>query len=247
MWNVTAITASIICQSTLKLAIASVHEFLPGAAVHAFMPEAVRRTCEPLAGVQVTWHDLNQSNPSVQNQYDPRYWYSEFMTNDKLWSMFVTPYVLVFQADTLVCRPLDLRRFEEARYDYIGGPSMQYGSRRTSVPKDLQQPLGSFLNGGIALHRREWTQACAKKMHHANLNEDAKWNQCKSTPVTALDAMSFGSDNGFTTCFTHENRRRCPSVVHKPWKRSGTKRMQELKQNCPRLEDMQHVWTQPAH
>ena len=245
MANITAVTATIICQPTLKLAFASVREFVPGAAIHVFMPEAVRHKCTTLSNERVAWHDLTPSNPNVRAQYSPRYWYSVFMTSETLWEMFSTPYVLVFQADTLVCRPLDLRRFEEARYDYIGGPSLRYGGRITPVPwDDLRRPLGAFLNGGVALHRREWTRACAKKLARANLNEDAKWNRCGYTPVTALDAMSFGSDNGFTLCFTHEGTRRCPSVVHKPWSGHRVRRLGELLHSCPRLDDMRRAWRQ---
>ena len=242
---ITAITATILCQPTLRLAIASVHEFLPSADIHAFVPESVRRTCAPLAEIsKVTWYNLVPAHPEVRSQYDPSYWYSVFMTDETLWNAIATPLVLVFQADTLLCRPIDLARFVEARYDYLGGPSLQYDGRTTPVPwQNLQQTLGSFLNGGIALHRREWTARCARTLAHAQLNEDAKWNRCGFTPVSALDAMSFGSDNGFILCFGHKGRRVCPSTVHKPWSRQRGRRLHELWRHCPRLEQMQHEWT----
>jgi hypothetical protein len=232
---ITAVTATIVCQPTLKLAVESVHQFVPAAAIHVFMPEHAR--CISLSNV--TWHDLTPANPHIHAQYSPRYWYSVFMTNPRLWSWLRTPYVLVFQADTLVCRPIDMDKF--GRYDYIGGPSLRYGGRTAHVPwQNLTRPLVSFMNGGVALHRREWTLDCATRMQTAHhLNEDAKWNGCRpSPPVSALDALSFGSDNGFSGCFRYHGSRHCPTVVHKPWVHAPVKKLQEMQRHCPRLEEM---------
>ena len=165
------------------------------------------------------------------------------MTSPSLWKSLSTPLVLVFQADTLLCKPPDLQSFEANHYTYIGGPSLHYGNKMTRVPwKDMQRPLRSFLNGGIALHRREWTLKCAESMTGQSLNEDTKWNRCRSKKVTALDALSFGSDNGFTGCFTYHGERRCPSAVHKPWVNALRKEYHEMERNCPRLEEMRNKW-----
>ena len=167
------------------------------------------------------------------------------MTRKSLWDMFTTPYILVFQADTLVCRQLDIPRFEAAHYDYLGSPSLHYNNNQiTRVPwENMEKPFRVFLNGGIALHRRQWTLACTRRFQRVLLNEDAKWNECGFKLPTAFDAMSFGSDNGFTMCFTHDGRRICPSVVHKPWVRYNTiNELRELEESCPRLREMRSAW-----
>lgn len=234
-----ALTATNICQPSLRLAVQSVQEFAPASEVHIFMPERVR--C--ISFSNVTWHDFEPANPHIKEKYNPKYWYSVFMTDPSLWSRMKTQLVLVFQADTLLCSPIRVASFLAAGYDYIGGPSLVYGGKRARVPwNDLRRPLASFLNGGVALHRREWTLSCSYRMRNRLLNEDAKWNECDPTRVSALDALSFGSDNGFTGCFLHEGRRRCPSVLHKPWVHASARRLKELEKNCPRLEEMRHMF-----
>ena len=157
-----------------------------------------------------------------------------FMTDPKLWDFFETPLILVFQADTLVCHPINIQQFITKRYDYIGGASL-----KKKVSGENLNTVGmntNHLNGGIALHRREWTLACAKKI--IELNEDAKWNACHPKPVSLLDVFSFGSDNGYTSCFNFT----CPSVVHKPWVHASTFDLNQMKKKCPRLEHMQIMW-----
>lgn len=250
MTSVDAITATNKCQPTLKLAIASVLEFVPNVSVHVFMPHKVLSACTALTDVVgngsdvAAWHDIHPRNPAVRAQYSPNYWYSVFMTDPELWRWISAPYVLVFQADTLVCRPIDLQRLVSSRYDYIGGPTIGYRGSVTRVPwRNMGEPLRVHLNGGIALHRRTWTAACAEKMLHVNLNEDSKWNRCNHTAVSARDAFSFGSDNGITACFTFERVRICPTVVHKPWVRSSGSKLMEMERSCPRLSEMRRSWS----
>lgn len=139
--SITAITATAKCQRSLRFAIDSVYEFVPNAPIRIFMHQVVRNRCPLRSGSQwnVTWHDIRPYNASVNlyGQYDHRYWYSVFMTDPHLWKSISTPFVLVFQADTLVCRPLNLKEIMKKNYDYIGGPTLRYGSRKTSIPRNI--------------------------------------------------------------------------------------------------------------
>ena len=110
----------------------------------------------------------------------------------------------------------------------------------TTIPRNIHKPIKSFLNEGIALHRRTWTLKCAERLKYTNLNEDAKWNHCESKSVSAFDALSFGSDNGFIGCFAHFRKRICPSVVHTPWVHASVDGFEEMEEKCPRLKLLHH-------
>lgn len=238
-----ALTASLNCRVPLTLSIDSVLEFHPNISIHAFLPEGAEHTCLSETETRVKVRHFVPKNVRIANKYHPRYWYSVFMSDPNLWASLPSKYVLVFQADTLVCRPIDIQIMEQKSLDYVGGPSLRYQNKLYDVKTmNLDSPSTFFMNGGIALHRKEWTLQCARFHRRSYLNEDAKWNRCRRKHVLVRDALAFGSDNGFSGCFTYNQTRICPSVVHKPWVFSTASSLEEMKGSCPRLEALETVW-----
>jgi len=232
--SISAITATRVCLPTLDLAVDSVLRNLKEVHVVVFMPYRVQLTCTLgcRQKKQVEFRRIKaihgvELNP--QKKYHVNYWYSMFMTDPDLWRSLHTEWVLVFQADTLVCRPLDMTQYQ--KYDYVGGI--------TPHIKNFPHPL--YLNGGLALHRRKWTIQCALSTAKKRLNEDAKWNTCARNEVLRHDALSFASDNGHTGCFTHLGHRICPFGVHKPWTHGSVNLNKELEANCSGLASMRYL------
>ena len=242
--DVTALTASLVCQPTLRLAIESVNEFLPYSQILVYMPEKIWNSCFKTnrITINVTRRDIKNINTHIHDQYNYLYWYSVFMTNPSLWNSIYTSLVLVFQADTLLCHRLDVSFFIREQYDYIGGASLHYAKKHTIIPQNIRYSLDSFFNVGIALHRREWTLNCSKAMKDVKLNEDAKWNRCTHMKVSAFDALNFASDNGYTSCFTYNMTRYCPAALHKPWRHASLENLKELESHCPRLKEMHKIY-----
>ena len=90
--EVSAISATIVCRTSLPLSIESVRQFVPPD-IHVFIPNSVRAACAVLLGAKAHWHHIEPKNKHIRYQYDAQYWYSVFMTDPRLWEALKTPFV----------------------------------------------------------------------------------------------------------------------------------------------------------
>ena len=138
---------------------------------------------------------LDPSSPTPRNQYHPLYWYTVHMTSLKVWNRVRTTHALVFQSDTVLCRPLSLPMF--AKFSYVGGVS----SALQRV--DARVPQHRHLNGGLALHDVAVTRRCIRTPHVKRMEEDSVWN----VPQKGIDGpgahgvrRTMGTPCVLTTC-----------------------------------------------
>jgi len=155
--------------------------------------------------------------------YSHRYWYTQHMTSALVWDAIDTTHALVYQSDTVLCRPLNFMVF--SNYLFIGGASNAINERSIMYTHKM--------NGGFALHNVLHTRKCITQTLRIRLMEDSIWNNCRRQPVRAVDVMSFATDNGFTMCFGTGSSRTCPYGAHKPWVKAQRQNLSEFYEHCP--------------
>lgn len=223
--NITAITANTQCTG-LVFATYTILEYLRPDAVHIWHPPSLHICLtRPYFPKQVRLFSFKVMKGLMDpaQVYNPLYWYTQHMTSTRVWDSIDTTHALVYQSDTVLCRPLDFMVF--SKYSFIGG---------ASHATDEQSIMYSHkMNGGFALHNVSHTRKCISQTSYIRFMEDSIWNNCRRQSVRTIDVMSFATDNGFTMCFGPESSRTCPYGAHKPWVQAHRQNLREFYKYCP--------------
>ena len=77
--------------------------------------------------------------------------YSALLTNVEVWNVFQEEYVLIFQTDSMLLKPVDLDKY--GKFDYIG-----------AACGDVQSPEEFIINGGLCLRNIQATRRALEAM-----------------------------------------------------------------------------------
>ena len=200
-------------------------------------------------------------HPETYGSVDPKhvtkgdYWYSRLMTETTFWNNITTPYAMVLQSNTLMCRTLEPAEFILQNVSFVGGLTgwkriPQFAVPVTDNPIYNEPVKYRHKRGTFSLRNVEWTKECIRQYRNDDKYvEDSLYRHCgemeipHTVHVNELQAYSFASDLGVTLCFDGPNNERiCPVGVHKPWvhgvKKAGYR---ELVDHCPGLDLFQRL------
>jgi hypothetical protein len=152
--------------------------------------------------------NLNVKNLTVRE-------YSDMLTTVNFWEQITGDYILVFQTDSCLCRPIDETIVDS--YGYIGAPSKLYPS--------------TWQNGGLSLRNRElMIQAIKdKKSDDSTWPEDRYFSVLKkhiTNPAPYEQAKNFSVEQFYSDK---------PFGIHKAWVYLKPNLWRKLKENNPEI------------
>ena len=140
---------------------------------------------------QIKLINLNVKNMTIRE-------YSDILTSLNFWEQLTGTYILIFQTDSCLCKPLDQSILGDS-YGYIGAPSKPYPS--------------TWQNGGLSLRNRELMICAIKDKKHTDITwpEDKYFSVIKkhiTNPASYELSKSFSVEQ-----FYYEK----PFGIHKAW------------------------------
>ena len=153
--------------------------------------------------------NLNVKNITIRE-------YSNMLTSVDFWEQLTGTYILVFQTDSCLCKPLDHSILSDL-YGYIGAPSKLYPS--------------TWQNGGLSLRNRELMIRAIKdkKQNDITWPEDKYFSVIKkhiTNPAPYELAKSFSVEQ-----YYYEK----PFGIHKAWNYLNSHIWNQLKSDNPEI------------